>query len=144
MKACGFIGQIGVNMSAHMEKILKQDLKQIAEEFDAIYVSFYGEFPNFVLRFLRKNLNKRLKIIGVHGYDNPYGDSERKYLEKLYDDIIKIGEHDMNKRTNQIILKNCSQVFFFVNEDRHSDEIFALKEARYKEMSYKNYFKYIK
>ena len=50
----------------------------------------------------------------------------------------------MNKRTNQIILKNCLQVFFFVNEDRHTDEIFALKEARNREMCYKNYFKYIK
>lgn len=144
MKACGFIGQFGINMSAHMEKILKQDLIEIAEEFDAIYVNFYGEFSNFVLKFLRKNINKRLKIIGVHGYNNIYSDSERKYLERLYDEVIKIEEFDMNKRTNQIILKNCLQVFFFVDEDRYSDETFALKEARQKAVSYKNYFKYIK
>ena len=83
-------------------------------------------------------------ICCVFCFNNPYGGLERKQLEKLYDDIIKIGEHDMNKRSNQIILKNCLQVFFFVDEDRYSDETFALKEARQKAVSYKNYFKYIK
>lgn len=144
MRACGFIGQIGINMSAHMEKILKQDLKQIAIEFDVVYVSFHGEFQNFVLSYLRKIMGKRLKIVCVHGYNRAYSEFEIKYLERLYDDVIKIGEQDMNRTTNQIILKNCSQICFFVNEDRHTDEIFALKEARNREMCYKNYFKYEK
>lgn len=144
MKVCGFIGQMGINMPNYIEEVLKQDLKQIVEEFDVIYVSFYGEFQNYVLHFLRENFRKGLKIVGIHGYDNSYNDLEQKYLGRLYDDVIKINEQDMFLHTNQIILKNCSQLYFYVNENRHSDELIALNEARNKDMAFKNYFKYIK
>ena len=82
--------------------------------------------------------------MGIHGYDNSYNDLEQKYLGRLYDDVIKINEQDMFLHTNQIILKNCSQLYFYVNENRHSDELIALNEARNKDMAFKNYFKYIK
>lgn len=140
MKACGFIGQVGLSMSAQSEKVLEKDLHKISEEFDVVFVGFYGVMQNFVAKFLRKNLKHKVKIVGVQGFDRDYSDLEREYLSNLYDDVIKIGERDVFQHINSVILKNSTKVCFFVDETRSSDEISALSEAKKRDLCYKNYF----